>query len=171
MKRKVLTIVLLFSLLLAGCSQSADYDGTMESEDTWEEDSGYEEDMDYESDGYESDDYESGTDNESDTDEKLDAEEASDESSYIMPDSYDITGKWKSIGSSGFGQAQPGAIIIFDGIHCNFYSPYDTYAFYIDEGSYVLDTTSVLGENLSFTVKIIDNDNIEVSSASLKRVE
>ena len=34
---------------------------------------------------------------------------------FIVPDSYDITDKWKSVGDSGFGQAQSGAIVVFDG--------------------------------------------------------
>lgn len=97
-------------------------------------------------------------------------EETSD-ASYIVPDSYDITGKWKSIGDSGFGQAQPGAIVVFDGNNCNFYSPNDTYAFYKEDDKYVLDITSVLGESLSQTVNIIDDDNIEIAGASLKRIE
>ncbi len=95
----------------------------------------------------------------------------SSDSSYIVPDSYDITGKWKSIGDSGFGQAQPGAIVIFDGNNCNFYSPNDTYAFYKEDDRYVLDITSVLGESLSQTVNIIDDDNIEIAGASLQRME
>lgn len=91
--------------------------------------------------------------------------------SYIIPDSYDITGKWKSVGDSGFGQAQPGAIVVFDGNNCNFYSPKDTYAFYKEDDRYILDITSVLGESLSQTVNIIDNDNIEIAGASLRRIE
>ena len=98
-------------------------------------------------------------------------EEASEDASYIVPDSYDITGKWKSVGDSGFGQAQPGAIVVFDGNNCNFYSPNDTYAFYKEDDRYVLDITSVLGESLSQTVNIIDDDNIEIAGASLKRME
>lgn len=93
------------------------------------------------------------------------------EASYIVPNSYDITGKWKSVGSSGVGQAQPGAIIVFDGNNCNFYSPNDTYAFYLDGNRYVLDITSSLGESLSFKVNIIDDDNIDIAGASLQRVK
>lgn len=91
--------------------------------------------------------------------------------SYIIPDSYDITGKWESVGESGFGQAQPGAIIIFDGNRCNFYSPNDTYAFSFDGEKYVLALTTPLGESLEKTVHIIDDDNIEIAGASLKRIE
>lgn len=99
-----------------------------------------------------------------------DSLEGESEVSYIVPDSYDITGKWKSVGSSGFGQAQPGAIIVFDGNNCNFYSPNDTYAFYLDGNRYVLDITSLLGESLSFTVNIVDDNNIDISRASLRRI-
>lgn len=98
-----------------------------------------------------------------------DAESQTD--SYIVPDSYDITGKWKSIGESGFGQAQPGAVIVFDGDRCNFYSPNDTYAFYLDGDRYVLNLTTPLGESLEKTVNIIDDDNIEIAGASLSRIE
>lgn len=98
-------------------------------------------------------------------------EETSEDTSYIVPDSYDITGKWKSVGDSGFGQAQPGAIVTFDGNNCNFYSPNDTYAFYKEDDRYVLNITSVLGESLSQTVNIIDDDNIEIAGASLQRME
>ena len=110
------------------------------------------------------------TDTGMDGDESWD-DEASGDSSYIIPDSYDITGKWKSVGESGFGQAQPGSIVVFDGNRCNFYSPNDTYAFYKEDDRYVLDITSVLGESLSQTVNIIDDDNIEVAGASLRRIE
>lgn len=99
------------------------------------------------------------------------SDETSEDSSYIVPDSYDITGKWKSVGDSGFGQAQPGAIVVFDGNNCNFYSPKDTYAFYKEGDRYILDITSVLGENLSQTVNIIDDNNIEIAGASLRRME
>lgn len=84
---------------------------------------------------------------------------------------YDIIGKWKSVGDSGFGQAQPGAIVVFDGNRCNFYSPSDTYAFYFDGDKYVLDLTTPLGESLERTVNIIDDDNIKIAGASLTRIE
>lgn len=95
----------------------------------------------------------------------------SSDASYIVPDSYNITGKWKSVGDSGFGQAQPGAIVVFDGNNCNFYSPNDTYAFYFDGDKYVLNLTTPLGESLEQTVNIIDDGNIEVAGASLMRIE
>ena len=57
------------------------------------------------------------------------------------------------------------------GDDCDFYSPNYTYAFYKEDDRYVLDITSVLGESLSQTVNIIDDDNIEIVGASLKRME
>lgn len=89
--------------------------------------------------------------------------------------SFSIEGKWKSVGSEGFGQAQPGSIVYFDGANCNFFSPQDTYAFYKSGSSYVLDVTSYLtSQNLSFTVNVIDNNNIEVKGSgrttTLKRM-
>ena len=89
--------------------------------------------------------------------------------------SFSIEGKWKSVGSEGFGQAQPGSIVYFDGANCNFFSPQDTYAFYKSGSSYVLDVTSYMSsKTLSFTVNIIDNNNIEVKGSgrttTLKRM-
>lgn len=86
-----------------------------------------------------------------------------------------IEGKWKSIGNYGFGQAQPGAIIIFDGTHCNFYSPSDTYALYQEDEKWRLDCTDFLFANtVSFTVEIIDSDNIYIyygsDATELRRV-
>ncbi|MDE6747704.1 MAG: hypothetical protein K2K21_01375 [Lachnospiraceae bacterium] len=86
-----------------------------------------------------------------------------------------IEGKWKSVGDYGFGQAQPGAIVIFDGVHCNFYSSSDTYALYQENEKWRLDCTDFLFANtVSFTVEIIDNDNIYVyygsDATELRRV-
>lgn len=78
-------------------------------------------------------------------------------------DGFTIEGKWKSIGSYGFGQAQPGAIVVFNGTNCNFFSPQDTYAFYQGGNNYKLETTSFMStDTLSFTVKIIDSDHIDI---------
>ena len=89
------------------------------------------------------------------------------ESSEIDYSDFSIVGTWKNTGSSGFGQAQSGAIVIFDGANCNFFSPRDTYAFYLDGGSYRLDTTSFLfAETLSFSVRIVDIDQIEVNTGT-----
>ena len=79
--------------------------------------------------------------------------------------SFSIEGEWKSTGATGFGQAQPGAIVVFDGKNCNFYSPSDTYAFYKSNGQYVLDITGLLfAENLSFTVDVIDRNHITITN-------
>ena len=89
---------------------------------------------------------------------------------------FSIEGKWKSIGESGFGQAQPGAIVVFDGTNCNFFSPKDTYAIYQDGDTYKLDVTSYLfAEALTFTVNTIDEDHIVITSGQmvteLERIE
>ncbi len=55
---------------------------------------------------------------------------------YQAINNFSIEGKWKNIGSETFGQAQQGAIIVFDGINCNFFSPKDTYAFSKDGDHY-----------------------------------
>lgn len=81
---------------------------------------------------------------------------------YTNLSSFNIDGKWKNVGTYTFGQVQDGAIVVFDGTYCNMYSPRDTYALYKDGDSYRLDTTSLLGEPTSFTVKIVDKDNIDV---------
>lgn len=79
-----------------------------------------------------------------------------------------IEGSWLSVGSEGFGQAQPGMTITFDGTHCNFFSLYDTYAFYQENGQWKLDCTSFLfSENLTFTVEIVNSDAINIYSGSI----
>ena len=89
---------------------------------------------------------------------------------------FDIKGTWKSVGDVGWGQAQPGAVIVFDGTNANLFSPMDTYAFYEDDnGDYRIDLTGLLGSNPSLGVNVIDNDNIELLSgggvvATLQRV-
>ena len=81
---------------------------------------------------------------------------------YVTLGNFSIEGKWKNVGTYTFGQVDNGGIVSFDGTYCNLYSPRDTYAFYKDGDSYRLDTTSLLGEPTSFTVKIVDKDNIDV---------
>jgi hypothetical protein len=80
--------------------------------------------------------------------------------------SFDIRGTWKSIGETGTGQAQPGAIVNFSDHECNLYSPRDTYALYMDGGKLKLDATGLLGGTPSFTVTVIDNDNIVLDPGS-----
>ena len=89
---------------------------------------------------------------------------------------FSIEGKWKNIGTGTFGQIQKNAIVIFDGKYCNVYSPADTYAFYMDGDSYKLDCTSMLfAETLSFYVKVVDNNHINLyygsSCVELRRVD
>ncbi len=79
-------------------------------------------------------------------------------------DSFSIVGSWTSTGSEGFGQAQPGSEVWFDGTHCSFYSPYDTYEFYQHDGQWILDCTSaIFAETLSFDVDITDEDHITIT--------
>lgn len=83
--------------------------------------------------------------------------------SYTNVKNLSIEGKWKSVGSYGFGQAQPGNIVAFDGINCNFFSPKDTYAFSKDGDNYKLECTSFMStDTLTFTVKTVDEDNIDI---------
>ena len=85
--------------------------------------------------------------------------------------SFSIEGKWKNTGSGGFGQMQPGAIVTFNGNNCNVYSPNDTYAFYSENGKYKLDVTGLLGGTPSFTVTVVDNDHISMTTGSSETVE
>lgn len=96
----------------------------------------------------------------SDTASESDAPVA--QKNYITVSGFKIEGKWKNVGTYTFGQVQSGAIIAFDGTNCNFYSPKDTYAFYKDGDHYKLECTSLLAETLSFTVKIVDKNNVDV---------
>lgn len=89
--------------------------------------------------------------------------------------SFVLEGKWKSVGSYGIGQAQPGAVVIFDGVNCNLVSPADTYAFYNENGRWILDcTTAIFADTISFSVGIKDENHIDLSSGGevteLKRV-
>ena len=83
--------------------------------------------------------------------------------SYTNPKKFSIEGKWKNVGSYTFGQVQSNAIVVFDGTYCNVFSPQDTYAFYKDGDDFRLDCTSFLfSDTLSFTVKIVDKNNIDI---------
>lgn len=77
---------------------------------------------------------------------------------------FSIEGKWKNVGETTWGQAQEDAIIAFDGIHCNLFSPVDTYALYAEDGVVYLDCTSLLGDSVNLTVKIKDMDSIVIST-------
>lgn len=107
------------------------------------------------------------------------SDESSDVSSakqknYVNKNDFSIIGKWKNVGDYTYGQAQKGSIVAFDGKNCNFFSPMDTYAFYKNGDNYKLDCTSPLADTVSFTVKIVDENNIDVFNGSniveLKRV-
>jgi len=94
---------------------------------------------------------------------------------YNIIRNYSIYGKWKNIGEGTYGQAQKGAIIVFDGNNCNFFSPSDTYAFYEDGDWYRLDCTSPFADTVTFTVKTIDDNHIDIiynnGIVELERVE
>lgn len=78
--------------------------------------------------------------------------------------SFSIEGKWKNTGDTGFGQAQPGAIVAFDGKNCNFFSPMDTYVLYKENGAYQMDVTAFLSlDTLNFGVEVLDKDHITVT--------
>lgn len=91
-----------------------------------------------------------------------DVTEEKKEKDYSFISNYIIDGKWINIGADTFGQAQEGAVIVFDGNNCNFFSPNDTYAFYESGDWYQLDCTSPLADTVSFTVKTIDDNHIDI---------
>jgi len=75
---------------------------------------------------------------------------------------FNIQGTWKSVGETGWGQAQPGAIVRFGNGQANLFSPQDTYALYQDSGSYKLEVTGILGGTTSFRVEVISRNKIEL---------
>ena len=86
---------------------------------------------------------------------------------YIHPDEFSIEGKWKNVGPYTYGQAQKGAILVFDGEHCNLVSPSDTYAFYKDGDDFRLDCTTVgFSDTMSFAVRILNDKNIDIINGS-----
>lgn len=99
------------------------------------------------------------------------------ENNTLHETDFDIKGKWKSVGEDGFQQAQPGAVVEFDGEHCNFYSPKDSYTFFKENGEYKLICRNVLWQDsLSFNVNIVDENNITITGVTsqvtkLKRIE
>lgn len=87
-----------------------------------------------------------------------------------------IEGKWKATGEHTWGIVSPGSIVIFNGQETNIFSPKDTYAFYEDGGKLRLDLTGALGGNASFTIKVVDDSTIELTSGGepklvLRRVQ
>ena len=94
-------------------------------------------------------------------------EPAAPQKDYTTPKKFSIEGKWKNVGTYTFGQVQSGSIVVFDGTNCNVFSPMDTYAFYKEGDEYKLDCTSFLfSDTLSFTVKIIDKEHINIYNGS-----
>lgn len=90
-------------------------------------------------------------------------EEPTEEPTEEPGNDFVIEGSWSSVGTAGFGQAQPGAVVTFDGTHCNFFSPYDTYAFYQEDGQWKLECTSFLfSQTLTFAVEIVDSDTVNI---------
>jgi hypothetical protein len=80
---------------------------------------------------------------------------------------FSIIGTWKSVGEVGFGQAQPGATIVFSNENCNFYSPKDKYVLYRQGETLFLECTSfIFSETLKFAVELVDNDNILIGGYS-----
>lgn len=89
---------------------------------------------------------------------------------------FQIEGSWQSVGDTGFGQAQPGAIVTFDGESCNFYSPKDSYRLYAQNGEVILECTSFLfNDTLIFNVDIADDDLLYIRygtiTTTLQRVD
>lgn len=79
---------------------------------------------------------------------------------------FSIQGTWRSVGETGWGQAQPGAIVEFSDTEATLYSPRDIYALTRDGDDYKLEVTGVLGGTSTFTVKVISSNDIELYSGS-----
>jgi hypothetical protein len=78
--------------------------------------------------------------------------------------SFDILGKWKVVGGSGYGQAQANAIVQFAPESVNLFSPQDTWAVYEEGGALKLTVTGLLGGGSTFVVTVTDDDNIELAT-------
>jgi len=83
---------------------------------------------------------------------------------------FNIEGSWQVTQTTGFGQAQQGAIITFNGQNANLYSPQDTYAVQTNNGTTQLTVTGMLGGTSTFDVTITDNNNITLSAGTTKIV-
>ena len=80
--------------------------------------------------------------------------------------SFDIRGKWQ-VTSGQWGQATPGAVIVFNGSQCNLYSPKDTYGISkTSNNNYRLNITGLLGGNFSFDVTVVDKNHIKLTKGS-----
>ena len=85
---------------------------------------------------------------------------------------FSIEGKWKNTGDTTYCQAGRGAIIVFNGVNCNFISPSDTYAFYKNGNAYQLDcTTYLFSDTLSFTVTVSDQEHMQIHTGAGTVVE
>ncbi|MCL2490782.1 MAG: hypothetical protein FWF36_08725 [Propionibacteriaceae bacterium] len=81
------------------------------------------------------------------------------------PAKFSIVGAWKVVGDQGWGQAQPGAIVIFTNANqCTLYSPQDTYMY----SNGTLSGTGLLGGNYTFKVDYTDDNNIALVDSSIR---
>ena len=84
----------------------------------------------------------------------------------IKTTQFKIEGKWRNDGENTYAMMKQGAIISFDGTHCNVLSPSDTYAFYRDHDNddlYRIDITDIYGSySTSLQVNIIDKNHIVI---------
>jgi len=79
------------------------------------------------------------------------------------PAGFSIVGNWQVVGNQGWGQAQPGAIVMFNGSQCNLYSPQDTYLY--SNGK--ISGTGLLGGNYSFLVNYKDDNDIDLVDSNV----
>ena len=87
-----------------------------------------------------------------------------DSAHYGEDTEFSLVGTWQSVGDTGFGQAQPGAIIRFDEDTCNFYSPNDSYVLYQRDGQVYLECTSyIFAETLTFPVDASDPNLVRIT--------
>ena len=81
---------------------------------------------------------------------------------YIIPKKFSLEGKWKNVGGGVYGMMQKGSIVTFNGAYCNAISPSDSYAYYKDDDGYRLDVTDLMGQNFTFRIMIVDDNNIDL---------
>lgn len=86
----------------------------------------------------------------------------------------DLIGAWK-VTKGAWGMVAKGSVVSFDGHHTALFSPQDTYALYKEDETWKLSITGLLGSGATFTVKVLDENNIELTTTdnvmlALKRV-
>ena len=96
--------------------------------------------------------------------EELYQDESPQTQSNVDVSTYSILGAWKQTFGAGDWDTYNGRIVQFNDTHqCNLFSPLDTYGISgRDNVGFSLSITGLLGGNLTYWVKPIDENNIEI---------